>query len=105
MKAICCRGSSTSSIALGGQALWHAEASRAAQDVADVIGEIMGAIPMPPDKERRSVLGRLLHRGGGGDPLIREGVPSELEARYLDQWEATIQAMRRDTAPTPDRGT
>jgi hypothetical protein len=29
-------------------------------------------------------------------------VPQELEDRYLELWEAAIQAMRKDTAPKPD---
>jgi hypothetical protein len=47
------------------------EASRAAQDLADVMGDMME----------------------------HEKLPQELENRYLELWEAAIQAMRKDTAP------
>jgi hypothetical protein len=73
-----------------------AQASRAAQDLADVMGEMMEEIQIPED---RGVLGRLFDRGGAEVSLD----PSpEIQQRYLNQWEATIEAMRLDTGPKAD---
>lgn len=54
---------------------------------------------MPPDEESRGAFGRLLHRRRGAAPPPVFVPSPELQERYLNQWEATIQAMRLDTAP------